>query len=56
VALHHGHRGQAPWWYICLRLAATWGLPPWELERAPLVWVLRQLKVWEIETSCQRSH
>jgi len=48
---------QAPWWLVRLRLAETWGLPPWarELERAPLVWVLRQLKVWEIEASCQRQ-
>lgn len=46
--LHTGG-GQPPDWYFNIFLARLWHCKPWELDSAPLKWILRQLEASSIE-------
>jgi len=45
--LHTGG-SQPPEWYINLELAEIWHCKPWELDCAPIEWVLRQVALCNI--------
>ena len=44
-----------PDWYIVLDLAREWGVPPWELESAPIEWLVRGLTLSRIRSSVKVS-
>jgi hypothetical protein len=39
----------APWAYVRRTIARSWGVPPWEVDEAPLDEVLLELKLMAIE-------
>jgi hypothetical protein len=41
--------GEVPASYVLDALARRWGIPPWELERAPSAWVHRGLVFMKLE-------
>jgi hypothetical protein len=42
MAWLQGNQGvRPPWWVSHLVLADRWGMKPWEMGDAPLVWVIR---------------
>lgn len=46
--LHTGG-GQPPAWYVDIVLARLWHCKPWEIEKVPTKWVLRELEAAAIE-------
>lgn len=43
-----------PDWVVYLKLAERWGIPPWEVEEAPYLWIVRQIENDSIENSFNR--
>lgn len=43
-----------PWPYLRAKLASSWGVPPWEVDTAPLDEVVTALHILEIESDAAR--
>lgn len=42
-------------WVVSLRIAEEWGLPPWEVDEAPALWIDRWLALKEAEANHQKA-
>lgn len=54
AAVGSGSDATVPSSYVLEALARRWGVPPWELERAPLAWVTRGLTFMRLESEARR--
>lgn len=50
----HTGGGQPPEWYHNLVLAEIWHCFPWELEHAPVKWILRQSALTNARAESER--
>lgn len=55
AAVGSGSDAPVPPSYAYEALAQRWGIPPWELERAPLAWVARGLTFMELESQGRKA-
>ena len=44
-----------PLWTDVLEIAAAWGMPPWEVEDAPLIWIDR-FREWTLAKNEQQTY
>jgi len=44
-----------PWRYVRARLAAHWGVPPWEVDAAPVDEVMEALTLMQIEAEARTT-
>jgi hypothetical protein len=43
-----------PWVYIRSRIARAWGVPPWDVDAAPVDEIATELHLWEIQAEADR--
>ncbi len=48
--------GKPPHWYLLIRAAKYLGVPPWDLEQAPIEWFYRALAAEEAEAKAEADH
>lgn len=55
AAVGSGSSAEVPASYALEALARRWGVPPWELERAPARWIHRGMTFMRLESEARRG-